>query len=336
MQKHVDPAKGFAPDNAPLLQVSAEDFRANFNKRSFEFRHRLQDTKLFEIDQLIELADKILAAGATDRFAAVNYRQANVGTKIGTTPNLGLRETVSKLDQAGSWVKLSRVQDFDPKYTAVFDQLLFEMEGLLNQPLRREITWSTVTIFLASPKIATPFHIDHESNFLFQLQGDKDVCLFDPNDRELVNDKEVEAFYLGNAGAATYKEHLQARGTVYRLTPGDVVHHPPLAPHWVKNGDNISVSVSVAFGTKPLERVARIYQANSLLRTFGLAPVSPGLSPTKDKIKAAFVSRFENRNPRSYADLMFTPVNRLRKPIELAKRVIRRSAQGRGSIKTTV
>ena len=44
------------------------------------------------------------------------------------------------------------------------------------------------------------------------------------------------------------------------------MHHPPLAPHWVKNGDNVSVSVSVSFCIRSLDHRAKVYQANRLLR----------------------------------------------------------------------
>ena len=58
---------------------------------------------------------------------------------------------------------------------------------------------------------------------------------------------------------------------MYRLVPGLAVHHPPLAPHWVKNEDRVSVSVSVNFCMRSLDHRAKIYQANRLLRSVGLA-----------------------------------------------------------------
>jgi hypothetical protein len=322
MENQIDPANSADNAKGPMLRVSSAEFRSKFNRQTFQFGHLLSETNLFSIDRLFELAQRILSKSATDRFAAVNYRQANVGTKIGTMPNLELLKTISKLDQIGSWVKLSHIQDFDLDYATVLDVLIAECEGLLDQPIRKNITWSTMTVFIASPKIPTPFHIDHESNFLFQIRGDKEVCLFDPDDRELVTDKEVEEFYLGNPGAAVYKEHLQSRGTVYRLTPDAAVHLPPLTPHWVKNGDNISVSVSISFSLRSLDKVARIYQANSFLRTCGLKPTPPGTSPAKDRIKATLVSCFKSRSPSTYYDLMFRPANRLHKPINFAKRMI--------------
>jgi hypothetical protein len=235
-----------------------------------------------------------------------------------------LDETVSHLGENGTWIKLVRVQCYDSEYAEVLNIITSELESLSDFPLRKDMTWVTMTLLLSSPNISTPFHIDHETNFLFQVQGSKDVCLFPPTDRELVPDEEIENYYSGNFSAALYRQGMQDRGTVFRLNPGEVVHHPPLAPHWVKNGDNISVSISINYCMKSLEKRARVYQANYFLRKMGLTPLPPGLSPLRDSLKWTVISTLEHRNPKTFSDVVHTPVNRLKLPLNAVRRLVKR------------
>ncbi|WP_322103416.1 cupin-like domain-containing protein [Paraburkholderia sp. J41] len=313
-----------------LLHVDEAAFRSHFNQHSFKFGHSLHRTGLFEIPRIVELAQKVIDRQGDSGFVALNLKRASVDEKFSDAKfnaraqGERLAETVSRLGEMGTWVKLSRAQDYDADYAEVLDAMTSELEALSGLPLRKDITWATMTLFLASPNITTPFHIDHETNFLFQVQGAKDVCLFPAADRELVPDQEVERFYNGNAEAARYRRQMQARGTVYRLAPGEVVHHPPLAPHWVKNDDNISVSVSIGYCMRPLERRARVYQANYLLRSLGLKPVPPGVSPLRDGVKRALISTLEQRNPTTYSEVVFAPMNRLKAPLRTVRRLMKR------------
>ena len=92
-------------------------------------------------------------------------------------------------------------------------------------------------MFVASPNIVTPYHIDHEMNFLFQIAGEKDVCLFDPSDRELLPEEEIERFYFGEVTGLPYPEHLQQRGRTFRLTS--------------RSEENTSMAIILAPGPTP-------------------------------------------------------------------------------------
>ncbi len=129
-----------------------------------------------------------------------------------------------------------------------------------------------MTILLSSPGIITPYHIDHESNLLFQIAGKKEVWLFDPRDPRVLREEEIESFYVGNINAADFRTAAQPLGTLYRLTPGLALHNPPLGPHWVQNGNGVSVSVSLNFSLRSSEPRARVYQMNYYLRRLGWHP----------------------------------------------------------------
>lgn len=315
-----------------ILQACKKEFKSNFNLHSFKFNHTLHRQGLFEIPRIVELTKRMIEKDGN--FCALNFKHGSINTKFGdgskdakpgSMPQSQLiEETVSRLGENGTWIKLARAQDYDSEYAQVLDAITSELESLSDFPLRKDMTWVSMTLILSSPKIATPFHIDHETNFLFQVQGSKDVCLFPATDRELVPDQEVERYYSGNFDAASYRREFQDRGTVYRLSPGEVVHHPPLAPHWVQNGDNISVSISINYCMKSLERRARVYQANYFLRKMGLKPLPPGLSPLRDSLKRKVISTLEHRNPKTFSEVVHTPVNRLKSPLNAVRRLVKR------------
>jgi hypothetical protein len=315
-----------------ILQACRKEFKSNFNLHPFKFNHTLHRSGLFEIPRIVELAKRMIEKN--DNYCALNFKHGSIATKFGDSyvdarlsampESERLDETVSHLGENGTWIKLVRVQGYDSEYAQVLDRITSELESLSDFPLRKDMTWVTMTLILSSPNIATPFHLDHETNFLFQVQGTKDVCLFPATDCNLVPDQEIENYYSGDFDAVHYRPEMQDRGTVFRLAPGEVVHHPPLAPHWVKNGDNISVSISINYCMKCLEKRARVYQANYFLRRMGLKPLPPGLSPLRDSLKWTVISTLEHRNPTTFSDVVHTPVNRLKIPVNAVRRLVRR------------
>ncbi|WP_321783576.1 cupin-like domain-containing protein [Paraburkholderia sp. J94] len=312
----------FPADNN-VLQACKPEFKNNFNCKPFKFNHTLHRCGLFEIPRIAEVAERMMKRNGD--FCAINLKQGSVGSKFSDMPNEGrLKDAFDEVGESATWIKLTQAQYYDPEYERVLDQVTEELEDLSGFPLRKDMTWRTMTLIVASPKIATPFHIDHETNFLFQIQGSKDVCLFPASDRELVPDQEIERYYSGNFEAAHYRQELQDRGTIFRLAPGEVVHHPSLAPHWVRNDNNVSVSISISYCMKSLERCARVYQANYILRKFGLKPLSPGLSPMRDKLKRMLMSTLEHRNPKTFAEVVHEPLNRFRSPLNAARRIVKR------------
>ena len=116
---------------------------------------------------------------------------------------------------------------------------------------------------------------------------------------------------------------MDHHGKVFHLTPGTAVHHPSLAGHWVKNGGQPSVSVSLVFCTKQIDRRAYTYQSNFLLRKMGLRQKTPGTSPHWDGLKANAIHVISKRNPQYYQELVFSGPSRIKVPARLAKRLIK-------------
>jgi hypothetical protein len=298
---------------APIIDADAGTFRERFNQASFSFGHGLDRHPLFTLPRLAQLAETMLAAGDKSKFLALGGEDAVPGSAFESLPRRErFARTVEDLVSTRNWVKLSSADSFDPQYRELLAVLLGEIAALTGRDLLRQITWSSLTVFLASPRIVTPYHIDHESNFLFQVAGEKDLFLFDWDDRAVLTEQEIECYYAGDFHAARHKAELQARAAHYRLVPGLAAHHPPLAPHWVRNGEAPSVSVSIGFCMRPVDARARVYQTNHYLRKLGLRPTPPGNSVLRDRLKGAALGALSKSRPDNPNDILYSGLNRLK------------------------
>jgi hypothetical protein len=301
------------PRASRIIDADPVIFRERFNRASFSFGHALDRHPLFSLPRLAQLVETMLAAGDRSKFLALGGEGACAGSTFESLPRQArVARTVEELANSSSWVKLSSADSFDPEYQDLLAAVLSEIAPLTGRDLLAEITWSSLTVFLASPRIVTPYHIDHESNFLFQVSGEKDLYLFDCNDRTVLTELEIESYYAGDFRAARHKAQLQERAANYRLVPGLAAHHPPLAPHWVRNGDAPSVSVSIGFCMRPVDARARVYQANHYLRKLGLKPTSPGTSTLRDRLKQAALGALSKSRPDNPNEILYSGLNRLK------------------------
>src|SRR5579872_5032325 len=204
------------PRNTTVLQVDRDKFRQCFGISAFALKHNLADNPLFSLPRLSKAAaqcsDRLyVASGVTNTDA--DWSEMRGKRLVAPGP-------VEEVQVTPTWMKISNICASDPEYLDVQRAVLQEVEELSDRPILNEITWVNLTVFLASPNLVTPYHIDHDMNFLCQIAGEKDVCLFDPSDRELLPEEEIERFYFGQVTGLRYPEHLQHRGKVFRLTPG--------------------------------------------------------------------------------------------------------------------
>ena len=75
-------------------------------------------------------------------------------------------------------------------------------------------------------------------------------------------DGSVEAFFAGDYSAAIYQEARQQDARAFDLRAGHGVHIPSGAPHWVRNGDNVSVALSINYELRSIDRLSRIFRMN--------------------------------------------------------------------------
>jgi hypothetical protein len=263
-----------------IIDGDALIFRENFNIAAFQFSHRLTGNPLFELPRLVELARSL-----PDADIYYDAGDIRVDQRWDQTPRtrLSVDQLIDRIENAGAWILIRRAEK-DRRYAAILDQTLAEVRGLVGNAFPMKIMCPYVLVFITSPNRLTTYHIDRECNYLFQIQGDKVISIFDRFDRDVLPEEEIERFWTVDNNAAVYKERYQERAHEYRLSPGTAVHIPVNAPHWVKNANNISVTVGMVFQF-PQSCLANVYRANHYLRKVGIKPLPPGRSWIRDGLK---------------------------------------------------
>lgn len=267
-------------DTFPLLNIDRAVFASHFPGQPFLIGHRLAGHALFALPRLIELAKH-----QPPENVEYNAGDLPVNQDPKRTPRNGLsvEETIRRIEECRSWLVLKHVEQ-DPEYHDLLHDCLSTVEALL-PPRFRPVCRREGFIFVSSPGSVTPYHMDDEHNFLLQVRGRKVVNLFDADDRSLLSEEEIERHFSGAHRNLSFKDEYQRKAQVFELSPGQALHFPVNAPHWVKNGAEVSVSFSITFRTRATERRETVYFVNNYLRGRGLKPAPFGQSPWRDSVK---------------------------------------------------
>jgi hypothetical protein len=275
------------PDGSRYLEADAGQFRERFDRFSFAFRHRLANHPLFRMDRLFQLVQGLSKTPGEVYFDAGDV---GVGQRWDNVPlsKMTVEGAMAQIESSGAWI-IVRHAEKDPEFGRILDSAMAEAEALAGRPFRREMVRQHAIIFITSPNRITPYHIDKECNFILQIAGSKTISVFDRNDREVLPEDELERFWAVDNNAAIYKPRYQDRATVYSLSPGDAIHVPVNCPHWVQNGNAVSVTLSVNFWYRDTSKTD-VYRANYYLRRLGLRPRPPGTGITNALKRSALPS----------------------------------------------
>jgi hypothetical protein len=265
------------------LIVDTKLFRENFDRVPFTFEHRLAEHPLFAPEHLLQLAKQMAQDSRDIYYDAGDVR---VDQRWDQTPvcDLPVDELLHRIETAGAWIILRRAEKH-PEFAALLDACMKEVEALSGRDLHGIAKVRNSIVFINSPNRISSYHIDRECNWLLQIRGRKTISVFDRDDRDVLSDSEIERFWTVDNNSAVYKPHLQHRAHVFGLEPGDGVHIPVNAPHWVQNGPEVSVSLSINFHYHDA-LLADVYRVNYWLRRFGLRPAPPRQSPLRDAVKS--------------------------------------------------
>lgn len=263
------------------VRFDSRVFQTSFNRRPFLLATELAEHPLLALPRLIELAGRL-----PDRL--VEYASGDQAVSATAAPSRlsdwSAQDVLRNIEQKRSWLVLKRVEE-DPEYAALIDACLAPIRRAA-EPLVGKTFDRHGFIFVSSPKAVTPFHIDHEHNFLCQVRGSKTVHIWDADDRGVLSEEALEAFHASFTHRnLPYDARMASTGRVVELQPGEALHFPVTAPHWVQNGPDVSVSLSITFQSDWTTRREHLHKVNARLRKLGLTPSPVGARPLLDDAK---------------------------------------------------
>jgi oxalate decarboxylase/phosphoglucose isomerase-like protein (cupin superfamily) len=272
--------------------------RIHINSQAFDpwkiqaVTHELSNHPLLQIDALVELGKRQQAR----KLVRTHSADATAGTSFADAPNLhpnqkSAEETLAGIAQAKAWMSLLNVQA-DPVYRRFIDEILDEVRPIVD---RKDpgMCYRAGWIFVSSPGAITPFHIDHEHNFILQIKGKKKLYTWDHEDRDVVSERALELFHDQHSRELiTWNDDLRKRARVFDLEPGLGGYMPSTTGHMVENGDGPSVTISFTYYTDATRQRELLYRGNAALRRLGLSPTPIGASHARDAVKGAVLTGY--------------------------------------------
>ncbi len=271
--------RGMRPAPAAIA-IDPETFARAYPERPFRVRHRLVGHPLSTVERILDLARRLPA-----ELIEYNAGDLPIGLDPARTPRTGLsvEETIRRIRECRSWMVLKLIER-DPEYRALLEEVL-EAPLALAARVTPEPGRLEGYLFLSSPGSVTPFHVDNEHNFLLQVAGTKTVRVWRPDDREAVSEEQLERYHAGGHRNLPWRDELAARAATFELAPGDGLFIPITAPHWVQNGPEVSISLSVTYRSRYSDVQTAVHRLNGALRRLGLRPRPFRGADLRDRLK---------------------------------------------------
>lgn len=260
------------------FQVDCDEFGAAFRSTPVSAAHSLADSGLFEWERIRRLARELPADSMQIHDANVDRSADPVCCQL---PD---RDPVAAVDA----LPFERVSvcfagvEFDPGYRAILEACI----GEIRPSLGSEVVEPRAYLLLSSPHAVHPYHLDSNFNFLLHVQGEKTIHIWNPGDREVLSEDDLD-YTFAITQRLRFDERFMSRGHHCVLSPGQAVFLPSLAPHYVENGPEISVTLSVAFNTPESIEQQILHRVNGNLRRIGIHPSPVGIHRGADRLKYA-------------------------------------------------
>src|SRR5215470_2509873 len=251
-----------------------------FPGRSVGFIHDLHHDDRLTLASVADLADRLPRRSVIADTAAQPLLVPHGGPPRGALERPG--DVIRDLHNANAWLTLLNVEE-DPGMAELMNTQLDQLESGMSakQGKRVKMRKRVAFVFVSSPNSVTPVHFDIEHSLLMQVSGCKTVSV-GRWESDTVRRHELDRYWDGSHGRI---ETLQPEEVPYTMTPGRAVYIPPGTPHWVHNGPDISLSVTLTYFTAATVRENRVENFNAHLRRRHMNPREPGRSATVDTAK---------------------------------------------------
>jgi hypothetical protein len=255
-------------------------FAAHYPEVPHKLTHALGRHPLLELDALAELAEALPEA-------SIEYNKADLPLGVDGKPDptgIPIGATIRKIAATGSWAVLKNVEQH-PAYAALLADLLSEIRAEIEGKTGKILKTQSF-VFISSPNAVTPYHFDPEHNILLQIRGTKVMTQFPAGNPAYAPDEVHESYHTGGPRELTWRDELAGGGTEFALAPGEALFVPVMAPHFVRNGPEPSVSLSITWRSDWSFAEADARAFNAALRRAGIRPASTGRWPQRNRAKA--------------------------------------------------
>lgn len=243
--------------------------------------HQLGDHQLFTVEALRILARRMNPVDILSNVADLPVEVKPEGVHE-ISPNA--EAVIDSIGDACTWMVFRHVQN-DPEYGALLSGIVEELTPIVG-PRTGEMLAMKGFIFISSPGAVTPFHFDPEYNILMQLSGEKVMTVFPAYDESLVSEDAHERVHTHGHVNVPWRDEMAAQGRAVTLKPGDALFVPFKAPHWVKNGPEVSISLSITWQSEWSFAEADARMMNVTLRRWGRNPRPLSPYPARNLAKS--------------------------------------------------
>ncbi|KQW52519.1 hypothetical protein ASC77_24390 [Nocardioides sp. Root1257] len=272
-------------NNTPWPTVDRTFLAALRGRRPTPFAHGLSGDARLSLESIARLGDELGADSISAEKAQKPLVSADAGA--GTTLEVvAVSDQIRALAANDSWFTLLNIEQSGP-YRELVDQVLEGMAagaGLDPREMKRRMGF----VFASSPGSVTAAHFDIEHSFLLQLEGHRRLGFgrfTSTEDRE----REVHRYWNGSFGRL---DSLPEQTLELELGPGQGAYIPPYTPHWIANGDETSLSLTVTFFNRDNADESMVQAFNERLRRAGLTPRTYGDAPVRDRAKVTFMRAY--------------------------------------------
>ena len=272
---------GAQPHEQAPRTIGQLSFDNGFPGQAAEFTHELHHDDRVTLAAVADLADRLPRQSVIADTAAQPLLVPQGGPPRGALDRPG--DVIRDMRNANAWLTLLNVET-DPGMAQLMNSNLDQLESgmIARQGNRRgKMRKRVAFVFVSSPNSVTPVHFDIEHSLLMMVSGKKTVSI-GRFESDAVRRHEFDRYWDGSHGRI---ENLPPEVAAYTLTPGRAVYIPPGTPHWVHNGPDISLSVTLTYFTAATVRENRIEDFNSHLRRRHMKPREPGHSAIVDTAK---------------------------------------------------
>jgi mannose-6-phosphate isomerase-like protein (cupin superfamily) len=265
----------------PAQRIGQIPFDAAFPGGSIGFAHDVHLDDRLTLAAVADLADRLPRQSVIADSAAQPLLSPQSGPPRGALERPG--DVIRDLQNANAWLTLLNVED-DPGMAELMNTYLDQLASGMSakRGKRIKLRKRVAFVFVSSPNSVTPVHFDIEHSLLMQVSGRKTVSI-GRWASDAARRHEFNRYWDDSHGRI---ETLQPEEAEYTMTPGRAVYIPPGTPHWVHNGPDISLSMTLTYFTAATVRENRVEDFNAHLRRRHLKPRDPGRSAPVDIAKS--------------------------------------------------